>query len=144
MWPRAEGLRAFSFGDAGPMRQRLIALALAGTKVATAGLWQQDYLDHDEAIEAVGELQAVLGDDDEVVAIIEITRVETHRMRDVTWEFAQAEGEGFESIEHWREGHASYYAGHDIAVDDDTMIVCVWFQVVEGRVPQHPDLRRHR
>ena len=116
------------------MRQRLTQLALTGTKVATAGLWQQDYLYHDEVIEAVGEHQALLGDDDKVAAIIEITRVETHPMRAVPWEFAQAEGEGFESIEHWRTGHASYYAKHNIQVDDDTMFVCIWFRVVERRV----------
>ena len=133
MWERAEGLRAFSFGDAGPMRQRLTRLALTGAKIATAGLWQQDYLDHGEAIEVVGERQALLGDDDEVVAIIEITRVERHPMRAVPWEFAQAEGEGFESIEHWRSGHASYYAKHNIHVDDNTKFVCVWFRVVERR-----------
>ena len=135
MWPRAEGLRAFSFGDPGPMRERLTRLALTGTKVATAGLLQQDYLDHDEAIEIVGERQALLGDDDKITAVIEVTRVETHPMRAVPWEFARAEGEGFESIEHWRTGHASYYAKHDIGVDGDTLFVCVWFRVVESRRP---------
>jgi uncharacterized protein YhfF len=133
MWPRTEGLRAFSFGDAGPMRRRLTQLALTGTKVATAGLWQQDYLDQDEAVEVPGERQALLGDDEQVVAIIEITRVETHRMSAVPWEFAQAEGEGFESTEHWRTGHSSYYAKHDIHVDDETMFVCVWFRIAERR-----------
>jgi uncharacterized protein YhfF len=133
MWARAEGLRAFSFGDRGAMRQRLTALALAGKKVATAGLWQQDYLDEDEPIEVVGERQALLGDDDEVVAIIEITRVEKHALHEVPWEFAEAEGEGFESIEHWRTGHASYYAKHGITVNDDTTFVCVWFRVTEPR-----------
>ena len=92
------------------MRQRLTTLALAGTKVATAGLWQQDYVDNGEAIEVVGERQALLSDDGEVAAIIEITRVETHGLYEVPWEFAQAEGEGFQSIEHWREGHCGYYA----------------------------------
>src|SRR4051794_35640932 len=100
MWPRAEGLRAFSFGDPGPMRRRLTALSIAGTKVATAGLLQQDYVDHAETIETVGERQALLGDDDNVAAIVEITRVETHRFADVPWEFAQSEGEGFRSIRH--------------------------------------------
>ncbi len=133
MWPRADGLRTLSFGDAGPMRRRLTALTLAGTKVATAGLWQQDYLDEGEAIDVVGERQAVLGNDDRVVAVVEITRVETYRMDAVPWEFAQAEGEGFTSIEHWYSGHSSYDARHGIAVDDDTIFVCVWFRVVERR-----------
>jgi uncharacterized protein YhfF len=133
MWPRAEGLRAFGFGDPGPMRERLTTLALAGTKVATAGLWQQDYVDNDEAIEVVGERQALLDDTGEVAAIIEITRVETHHLYDVPWEFAQAEGEGFESIEHWRNGHRGYYAKHGVEINVETLFVCVWFRVVESR-----------
>jgi len=67
------------------MRRRLTELALNVEKVATAGLWQQDYVDEDEAIDLVGERQALLGDDDRVVAIIEVTRVEQHRMSDVPW-----------------------------------------------------------
>jgi uncharacterized protein YhfF len=122
-----------SFGDPGPMRQRLTELALTGAKVATAGLVQQDYLDEDEAIEVAGERLALLGDDDRVVAIVAVTRVETLRMSEVPWEFAQAEGEGFTSIEHWRSGHTSYYAKHGIAVEDDTPFVCIWFRVVEHR-----------
>jgi uncharacterized protein YhfF len=131
MWPRAGGLRAVGFGDPGPMRQRLTALTLAGTKIATAGLWQQDYVDNNEVIEVVGERQAVLDDEDNVTAVIEISRVETHRLDEVPWEFADAEGEGFDSIEHWREGHRAYYAKHGVAVDDTTLFVCIWFRVVE-------------
>ena len=133
MWPRNQSLRAFSFGDPGPMRRRLTALALAGTKVATAGLLQQDYVHEDEAIEEIGERQALLGDDGQIAAIIEITRVEIHGFSDVPWEFADAEGEGFRSIEHWREGHRSYYAQRAIHVDDTTSFVCVWFDLVDPR-----------
>jgi uncharacterized protein YhfF len=134
MWPRAEGLRAFAFADnPGPMRTRLTALALAGTKNATGTFWQRDYVDEGEAIEVVGERQALLGDDDQIAAIIEITRVETHRFVDVPWEFAESEGEGFRSIEDWREGHRSYFANLGVQVDDDMSFVCVWFRVVERR-----------
>ncbi|MGO9877393.1 MAG: ASCH domain-containing protein [Acidimicrobiia bacterium] len=108
-------------------------MALAGTKVATAGLLQQDYVDEGEAIEVVGERQAVLGDDDLVVAVIEIVRVETLHVCDLPWEFADTEGEGFRSIEHWRDGHRSYYAQQGIDVDDNTSFVCVWFRLVERR-----------
>jgi uncharacterized protein YhfF len=135
MWPRVEGLRAFAFGDeSGPLRQRLQALALAGIKVATADLEQHGYIDQGEAIETVGERQALIGDDGEVVAIVEITRVEIHRFVDVPWEFAQAEGEGFRSIEHWRDGHRSYFAEHSIDITDDSRVVCVWFRLAENRI----------
>ena len=134
MWPRAEGLRAWAFADRpGPLRRRLTALALTGLKVATAGLWQQNYVDEGEAIEEVGERQVLLGDDDGVAAIIEITRVERTRFSDVSWEFAQAEGEDFRSIEDWRAGHRSFFAECGVHVDDQTPIVCVWFRVLERR-----------
>ena len=134
MWPRAEGLRAFAFADSsGPLRQRLTALAVVGTKVATGTLWQRDYVDEDEVIEVVGERQALLGDDDRVAAIIEITRVETHRFLDVPWEFAESEGEGFRSIEDWRERHRSYFGDLGIEVDDEMEFVCVWFRIVDRR-----------
>ena len=115
------------------MRRRLTALALAGTKVATAGLWQQDYVDEGEALEVVGERQALLGDDGAVAAIIEITRVETYRFPEVPWEFAEAEGEGFRSIQHWRDGHRSYHAKLGIDVGDSTSFVCVWFRLLDTR-----------
>jgi uncharacterized protein YhfF len=56
--------------------------------------------------------------------------VEKVRLAEVTWEFAQAEGEGFTSIDDWRVGHEGYWTGVGIAVDDDTPVVCMWFDVV--------------
>ena len=112
------------------MRHRLNSRVLEGRKVATAGLWHQDYLDEGEPIEEVGERQALLGEGEEVIAIVEITRVETHCFADVPWEFADAEGEDFRSIEHWREGHRSYYAAQGIEIGDDSRVICVWFRLV--------------
>jgi uncharacterized protein YhfF len=131
MWPRVDGLRAFSLGDPGPMREDLTARAIAGTKIATAGLLREDYEDEAEALEAVGERQVLLGPDDDPAALVEITRVEVHRLPDVPWEFARDEGEDFASIEHWRDGHRSYYARIGIDIDADTQFVCVWFRVVD-------------
>ena len=131
MWPRVEGMRAFSLGTAGEMRDRLTALVLAGTKTATAGLWRDEYQPEGEALDEVGERQVLLGSDDEPVAVIEITRVETHRFADVPWDFADAEGEGFTSIEHWRDGHRSFYAAQGTQVTDDDLVVCVWLRVID-------------
>lgn len=131
MWPRVDGMRAFGLGDPGEMRRRLTALALAGTKVSTGDLWQQGYVAEGEEVEEIGELQVLLGDDGRPAAVVEVERVETHLFAEVPWEFADAEGEGFGSIEHWRAGHRSYYAEHGIEVSDDAPFVCVWFQVLE-------------
>ena len=113
------------------MRQRLNALVLEGRKVATAGLWQQDYLDEHESIEEVGEHQVLLDDHGRLVATVEISRVETHPLIDVPWEFAAAEGEGFKSIEHGRDGHVSYYAEQGVEIGEDTLFVCTWFRLTD-------------
>ena len=113
------------------MQERLNALVLAGEKVATAGLWQQDYVDEGEELEVVGERQVLLDGDGRRLVFVEITRVERVPFSEVRWEFADAEGEGFTSIEHWRDGHRSYYAGEGVTVDDHDLVVCVWFEVVQ-------------
>ncbi len=113
------------------MRERLTALALSGTKAATAGLLQQDYLDESEPVDEVGEHQVLLGNADDTVATVEVTRVEIHGFLEVPWEFARDEGEGFTSIQHWRDGHRAYYERRGIDVDDDTKFVCTWFRVVD-------------
>jgi uncharacterized protein YhfF len=112
------------------MQDRLTHAALSGTKVATGALLEQEYLDENELVESPGERQVLLGGGEAVAAIIEITRVETHRFIDVPWEFADDEGEGFTSIEQWREGHRSYYATEGIVVSDDSIFVCVWFRIL--------------
>jgi uncharacterized protein YhfF len=118
------------------MRNRLTEAALAGQKRATGALLQQEYVDESESVELPGERQVLLGPDGGTAAIVEITRVETHRFVDVPWEFARDEGEGFTSIEHWRTGHRSYYERKGIGVSDDALFVCVWFQIVAD--PRRP------
>ena len=124
-------MRGFELGSKGEMQDRLNALVLAGDKRATAGLWNEDYVLEGEALDEVGERQALLDDDGTLIAIIEVVRVEQVPFAEVTWEFAQEEGEGFTSIEDWRNGHQEYWTGEGITVEDDTPVVCVWFDVVE-------------
>ena len=131
MWARIGDMRGFELGSKGEMQDRLNALVLAGDKRATAGLWNEDYVLEGEALDEVGERQALLDDDGTLIAIIEVVRVEQVPFAEVTWEFAQEEGEGFTSIEDWRDGHRGYWTGEGIAVDDDTPVVCVWFDVVD-------------
>jgi len=133
MWTRIEGRRAMELATPGEMRTRLNALVLAGQKVATAGLHQQDYVDENEELDRIGELMPLVDDDLEPIALLEITDVQRVRFADVTWAFAQAEGEGFTSIEHWRDAHRRYWTGAGVAVDDDTEVVCVWMRLVNER-----------
>ncbi len=131
MWPRVGELRAFELGSEGAMRDELNRLVLAGEKVATAGLWEADYVAEGEMVDEVGEHQVLLGSDGAALALVEVTRVETQRFIDVSWEFAAAEGEGFTSVEDWRAGHLDYWTGEGFTVTDESLTVCVWFRVVE-------------
>jgi uncharacterized protein YhfF len=111
------------------MRSRLNQLVAHGQKRATAGLLQYEYERDGEALDEIGERQVLLDNDDEPLAVVVVDRVEVHRFVDVPWEFAVAEGEGFRSIDDWREGHRAYYGLEGITVTDDDPVVCVWFSV---------------
>lgn len=128
MWPRVDGLRALELGTPGGLREELNGLVLSGQKRATAGLLLE-YAQDGEALEHVGELLALLDDDGRALAAIEVTDVQVRRFADVTWEFAAAEGEGDEDLEHWRVGHQGYWAAQATPVDDDTQVVCLRFVV---------------
>ena len=135
MWPRIGGLRALALGTPGELRTRLNTLVLSGVKTVTAGL-VQEYDDENEELEYVGERQVLVDDNDQFLAVIEVTGVEVVRFADVQWDFARAEGEGDRSIEEWREGHGAYWARQGTPVTDDTRIVCLRFRLVstEGSV----------
>ena len=129
-WPRVDGLRAMELGRPGEQRRRLNDYVLHGEKRATAGLLSRDYEAEGEPVEQVGELMALVDDDGKAVATLRVTEVVVRGFADVPWEFAQAEGEGFTSIEHWRDGHRRFWVGDGVDVRDDTPVVCVHFDLV--------------
>ena len=131
MWKRVDGMRAFGFGEPGDIRDELTSLVLAGDKTATAGVWRIDYEPEQEEIDTVGEQQVLLDSAEEPVAVIEITRVESHSFAEVPWELARDEGEGFESVEDFRAGYRRYFAARGVTLADDDLIICLWFRVVE-------------
>lgn len=136
-FPRHDGRRCLELGIPGPSRERLVSLVLSGSKRATAGLLSE-YADEDEQVETVGEEQWLLGPDGSPVALVRFTRVEIVPFDDVTWEFAQAEGEGFVDLDDWRAQHLGFWSRwYGVPVEDpafpvlsDTSVVCCWFDVV--------------
>ncbi|WP_101788784.1 ASCH domain-containing protein [Nonomuraea indica] len=130
MWGRMDGLRVLELGTPGEMRRTLTDLTLAGAKRATAGLLELDYHAEDEPLEHVGERLALLDDSGAKAAELEVVDVQLVPFAEVTWAFAEAEGEGFRSLDHWREAHRRYWAaeGHD--VDDSSTVVCVHYRLV--------------
>lgn len=131
-------LPTFEFAFPGPLRDKLVAAVLDGTKTATTGLLQ-DYEIDGEPLPVVGTRAAVLDSADRRVAEIEVTEVRVARLGDVDVDHARDEGEGHDSVAAWRAGHEDYWHGADyrgwlgnpeFTVDDDTPVVLERFRVV--------------
>lgn len=128
-YPTVDGLRTLEIGTPGAMRQRLNQLILDGRKRATAGLLV-DYVRENEELETEGDLLALVDDDSQHISTVAVVRVETMPFIEVPWSFAQAEGEGDESLEEWRDGHRRFWTEAGEAVDDHTPVVLIWFEIV--------------
>jgi hypothetical protein len=97
-------------------------------------------------MEVVGSRSLVVDSAGRGVAVIETTEVEVKRMGDVDVALALDEGEGFETLEEWRDAHARFFTGPEmvaalghpaVAIDDDTLVVCSRFRLVERIGPTH-------
>lgn len=113
-------------GAPGSMRAFLNDCVLNGRKRATAGLLS-DYLDENEPWEQVGERLVLVDDTLNAVGLIEITRVEPTTFAEVTWAFAEAEGEGFADLEDWRKQHREFWSRSGRKVTDETPVLCIYF-----------------
>jgi len=111
------------------LRRKLVDAVLRGDKKATAGL-AEDFAPHTaDPLPKAGDRWLMLGFDDEALAVVETTSVAVVPAREVALQFAIDEGEGFESVAHWREAHERFWS--DRAITDETLIVCEYFRVVE-------------
>jgi len=123
-------LPSFELGYVGTdLRRRLVELVLRGQKIATAGLAENHAPYTDEPMPKAGDRWILRGYDDEPVAVVETTSASVVPASQVTLQFAQDEGEGFESVAHWREAHERFWSEHQIT--DETLILCEYFRVVE-------------
>ena len=132
MWPRVDGLRTLELGSAGEQRDRLNEYVLYGSKRATAGL-AAEYAEEDEAVEHVGEVLVLLGNEGEELGRVRVTSVVERRFDEVPWDFADAEGEGFSSIQDWRQGHGAYWAREGRTITPSTRIVCLSFELLSAQ-----------
>jgi uncharacterized protein YhfF len=134
-----EGLPVSEFGFPGPLRDMLVAAILTEAKTSTTGLYEE-CLRTGEALTEAGERSCVVDSAGGRVAVIETTEVVVKRMGDVDLAFAIEEGEGFETVAQWRDAHVRFFEGPELAailgdppvvVDDDTLVVCERFRLVE-------------
>jgi uncharacterized protein YhfF len=129
------------FAFPGPLRDELVTLVLAGTKIATAGLLAEFIIDGDE-LPRPGDHAVVIDSGQRPVAIIETTRCELSTISRVTDEFARDEGEGFADAAEWRLAHERFWGSYiddlrrdlgdpEFRLQDSTPVVCEWFRLVE-------------
>jgi len=116
----------------GPLRDRLVAALLDGTKTSTSSLLLE-YTER-EPLPRVGDRAVVVDSRSEPVAVETVTGVEVRRLKDVPLDHALAEGEGFSSVAEWRTAHEEFWHSAEFReslgdpgfrVTDDTRVVCV-------------------
>ncbi len=128
-WKKVDGLRTIEFGNVGASRSALLDFVFNGNKRATAGLLE-DYEAEGEAVEHVGEVLVVLGNDSEEVGRIRATRVEVTTFAEVPDEFALAEAEGDLNAADFRASHRAFWGANGFEVTDDTKVVLLYFEVL--------------
>ena len=128
---RVDGYRTIEFGTPGVSRETILNFLFNGNKRATAGLLEHDYRAEGEAIEHIGEILVVLGNENEPLGKLQATRVEIVRFDEVSDEFALAEAEGDLSGDDFRNSHRAFWDGCGYEVKPETMVVCMYFDLIE-------------
>jgi uncharacterized protein YhfF len=133
--------RICEFGFPGPLRDRLVAAVLSGTKTATTSLLAEWEAEGDELPEP-GERETVIDSAGEPVATIEITACEVRELADVDDVVARAEGEEYSTASGWRAEHERFWREEVLPVwegseppeiSDRTLVVVQWFRVKAQR-----------
>jgi uncharacterized protein YhfF len=139
-------LPAWGFAFPGPLRDKLTALALGGTKTTTAGLYVEVELG-DDAMSVPGTREVLLDSDERPVAVIETVACHVSRLADVDDRHAIDEGEGYANTHEFRVAHERFWNGYidelrdrlgdpSFAIDDDTLVVLQRFKVIELLDPE--------
>jgi uncharacterized protein YhfF/isopentenyldiphosphate isomerase len=130
--PRAE------FAFPGPVRDELVAAVLSGAKTSATGLYE-DYARSGDPLPVVGQRSAVIDSGGRPVAVVETTEVRVVPLAEIDLAHAIDEGEGYETVAHWRATHERFWGGEamrealgepGIAITDDTLVVAERFRLV--------------
>ena len=138
-------LPRWGFAFPGDLRDELTALALAGTKTTTAGLFVEYELDG-EVVAQPGDLALLLDSREQPVALLETVTTRIARLADVDDRHAIDEGEGYANAAEFRVAHERYWNRYlddlrtrlgdpDFALTDDTLVVLERFRIVRELEP---------
>ena len=131
----------WGFGDPGPMREELTALAMAGTKTTTASLLI-DFEMEGVALPVPGQRDLLIDSEDRPIAVVETLSCRVCRLADVDDQHAIDEGEGYANAAEFRVEHESYWNSYldkirehlgdpSWVLTDDTPVVLERFRIVE-------------
>ncbi|MDR2955443.1 MAG: ASCH domain-containing protein [Prevotella sp.] len=119
------------FGSTRNEIDELAQKVLAGEKTATSSLLEYYKLGIKE-LSKVGDYIAVLDSSDKRIVVVQVTRIEVIKFKNITESFAIEEGDG--SLSNWTAIHHPYYSDRMSAIGKeltgDTELVCEWFQVI--------------
>ena len=127
------------FAYPGPLRDKLIASILDGSKTTTTSLFAEYLKDGDEP-SPVGALSVPIDSQGKPVCVLRQEASYTCRLADVTLERAINEGEGYRTVAQWRKAHESFWSSPefvaelddpDFRLDDDTVVVCERFELIQ-------------
>jgi uncharacterized protein YhfF len=123
----------FIFVTMNTMPIRVLKLVAKNIKQATApSVWWYEY--HNEPMPKVGTLFIVTDWHGDAKAIIEVTKLEQIRFKDVGEAFAYAEGEGDRSLAYWRKVHRAYYTREmkkaGTHFNENMLILCAYFKLI--------------
>ncbi len=127
-------LPVIDFGLTSADKDSSARLVLLRTKRATTALLAS-YAHDREPMPRPGERSLVRDGRSRNVAVIEYSRVEVRRFREVDATYAAIEGEGDGSLAHWRAAHWSYLGAEcarvGIALSEDVEVTLEYFDLVE-------------
>ena len=140
-------LQRWGFAFPGPIRDELTALALAGTKTTTAGLYEES-LAEGEVLPGPGDREVLLDSAERPIAIVETIETRVVRLADVDDRHAIDEGEGYTNAAEFRVSHEESWNRYsddlrrlirpDFTIDDDTLVFLQRFRIVERLDPGAP------
>ncbi|MEQ1762955.1 MAG: ASCH domain-containing protein [Pyrinomonadaceae bacterium] len=121
------------FGNSSAMAKELADLVLSGKKTATASLKTVNDLEPEKAPIDNG-YSVVTSYQGDPLCVVRTTEIRHVPFNEVDAKFAYDEGEGDQTLDHWREGHWAYFSNeapqYRLEFDETSLICCERFEVV--------------
>jgi uncharacterized protein YhfF len=90
----------------------------------------RDHEDGGEPLPEAGGLSVILDGGGRPVCVVRTTHVEIRPFGAVDEAFAWDEGEGDRTLAWWRRAHARFFERFGTRVEDDTLMVLEWFELL--------------